>query len=492
MVAMTGGLTRRDFLKTAGAGTAGAALIGASASVAGRTGEYLPEGGSRMNVVLIIVDSLRRDHIGAYGNRWIQTPSLDTLADESLRFTRFYPESLPTIPARRAIHTGMRSFPFRNWHQPGEEDVKLWGWQPIPEHQTTLTETLREAGYSTMLVTDTLHQFRPFYNFHRGFTSFEFIRGQERDLYRPASLASDEDLDRVLLNGPNSGHINEVMTQYIANTKGRRGEEEYFAPRVFSRSMEFLEAAAEQQPFFLTVDAYDPHEPWDPPREYVSLYDTGYDGPEPNLPPYADTGWLSERELQRMKALYAGEITMVDRWLGRFVDRLHDLGLADSTLIFFLSDHGHAFGEHGYVGKSPHILHPEITDVPMMIRHPKGHAAGQSNDYLASTHDIAPTILGALNIESPHPQEGNDLSPLLIGGEAATRDHATAAYHDHVWARDDRHVLISRSDGSGAKLYDTNSDPDQKENIAAGNQSTVEHMFRGYILKDAGGPMPHH
>ena len=68
-----------------------------------------------MNVVLVIVDSLRKDHVGAYGNDWIQTPNLDALAKDGLLFTRAYPEALPSIPARRGIHTGFRSFPFRGW-----------------------------------------------------------------------------------------------------------------------------------------------------------------------------------------------------------------------------------------------------------------------------------------------------------------------------------------------------------------------------------------
>jgi hypothetical protein len=88
-----------------------------------------------MNVVLVIIDSLRKDHVGVYGNGWIKTPNMDALAEESLRFTRPYPEAIPSIPARRGIHTGMRSFPFRGWELSNvtEDDVALWGWEPIPE-----------------------------------------------------------------------------------------------------------------------------------------------------------------------------------------------------------------------------------------------------------------------------------------------------------------------------------------------------------------------
>src|SRR5918998_6875662 len=105
----------------------------------GRRGLQLSfERGSRMNVIVVILDSLRRDHVGVYGNEWIKTPNLDALAKESLRFDRSYPESLPTILARRAIHTGIRTFPFRDWRKWYDEDVNLWGWQPIPRGQVTL------------------------------------------------------------------------------------------------------------------------------------------------------------------------------------------------------------------------------------------------------------------------------------------------------------------------------------------------------------------
>ena len=129
-------LTRRDFLKAAGAGSAGAAMLGTAGcspmltNLTHVSDEYLPSGGSRMNVILVIIDSLRRDHLGVYGNDWIKTPNLDALAKESLLFTRALPDAMPTIPARRAIHTGMRTWPT------GPE--ARFGWSPIPSGRTSL------------------------------------------------------------------------------------------------------------------------------------------------------------------------------------------------------------------------------------------------------------------------------------------------------------------------------------------------------------------
>jgi arylsulfatase A-like enzyme len=446
----------------------------------------------KMNVVLVIIDSLRKDHVGAYGmERAVETPSLDALAGESLRFTQAYPESIPSIPARRGIHTGMRSWPFRGGEliNVNDDDVRLWGWEPIPEDQPTLAEILAERGYYNMFVTDTLHQFRPSYNFHRGFQVYDWIRGQERDLWKLRSKASSEKIAEVLIGGPSADHAKDIMLQYFANTMGREREEDWFAPKVFSKGMDYLRVP-EGQPFFLVVDAYDPHEPWDTPDEYISLYSDDYDGPEPMIPSSGLSDWMTELQIERMRARYSAEVTMMDRWLGHFLDKMEELGLFEDTLLVLLSDHGHAFGEHGYAGKVPAALYPELTDITFLIRHPGGKMAGKSSDYFASTHDVAPTILGFLGVEPPAPMQGQDLTVLLDGGSSEERPYFTAGYHDHAWARDEDHAMFARNDGSEAKLFDIANDPNMDNDIAGSNPDVVKKLWNDYVLKDAGGPLP--
>ena len=313
-------------MKVAGAGSAGVALFGGASALGSMSGSYLPKGGSKMNVVLVNLDSLRRDHVGAYGNPWIKTPNLDALARESLRFTRPYPESVPTINARRSIYTGVRTWPFRDWVPQRGETFYPAGWQRMPEDQTSLAETLLENGYETALITDTYHQFKPSMNFQRGFNVFDFLRGQERDHFRPAKTTPEEEVDRYTVPG-NDASMREKVRQYRANVAGRRSEEDWFGPRVFLRGMEYLEAAAKVGgPFFLVVDSFDPHEPWDPPEEYANMYDEPTGTGEPIAPNYGPSDYLEEEELARMRSLYAGEVTLTDRWFGRFVDRMADLG----------------------------------------------------------------------------------------------------------------------------------------------------------------------
>jgi arylsulfatase A-like enzyme len=468
-------LTRRDFFKVAGA--AGTLLLGG----AGCTSSEIPQ----MNVLLVIIDTLRKDHVGAYGNDWIKTPNLDALAKESLRFTRAYPESLPTLCARRAIHTGMRTWPFKD--RPEQQArAPVYGWLPIPWDQATLAETLAGAGYQTALVTDTYHQFHPPMDFSRGFKVHHWIRGQEKDRYKPLLPLSDKEIQkRYLLHG-------EALKarQYLANVQGRKTEEDWFAPQVFLWGMEFLEGVSRREPFFLVVDCYDPHEPWDPPEKYVSLYDEGYKGPEPFTSLYGRDDYLTERQLQRMKALYSGEVTMMDTWLGRFLDKMAEMNLFENTLLVLLSDHGHALGEHGYTGKPHYALWPELTDIVFMIRHPEGKGAGKTSDYYVSTHDVAPTILGFLGVEPRSSMEGEDFSALLDGKEQGPRPHFTLGYSEFVWARDEGYAMFGRNDGEKTRLYNLREDPNMDEDVAAKHPDVIKRMFDDYILEDAGGPLP--
>jgi arylsulfatase A-like enzyme len=263
---------------------------------------------------------------------------------------------------------------------------------------------------------------------------------------------------------------------------------------VFTSAGDYLEHIREAQPFFLLVDSFDPHEPWDPPRKYVDLYgDPDYSGREPTVPNYSDASWITEEELERMRALYAGEITMTDAWLGRFLERMEELALMENTLLILLSDHGVCLGEHNDTGKPYWALYPELTDTVFMMRHPQGKSAGKRSDYFASTHDVAPTILSMLGMEKPQQMEGTDLSPIFEGEEPnQKREHFTLGYNNYVWARDDKYVMFSTNTGAEAKLYDVSQDPGMRKDLARERPETVKGMFEDYVIGDAGGPLPNY
>ena len=127
------------------------------------------------------------------------------------------------------------------------------------------------------------------------------------------------------------------------------------------------------------MDTFDPHEPWDPPRYYVDRYDPGYQGEEVIYPRYDFwREFLSEKELQHCRALYAGETTLADRWIGFLLDRIASLDLLKNTAIILIGDHGFYLGEHGYIGKllirgklCQHLpLYPEVARIPMLVYFP--------------------------------------------------------------------------------------------------------------------------
>jgi arylsulfatase A-like enzyme len=443
-----------------------------------------------MNVVVVNLDSLRRDHVGVYGNDWIRTPNLDALADETMRFIRPYPESIPTINARRSLFTGIRTWPFRNWIPQKGETFFPAGWQRMPEDQTSFAETLVENEFDTALITDTYHIFKPSMNFQRGFNVFDYIRGQERDRYKSMMLASDEEVDRYTVPGNNQS-MRDKVRQYRANVSHREGEADWFAPQVFTRAMDYLELAKDTtEPFLLFVDSFDPHEPWDPPEEYANMYGEPTGSGEPIAPNYGPSDYLEEAEVKRMRELYAGSVTLTDKWFGNFMNKMDALGYMDNTLLFVFSDHGVSLAEHGYTGKVAEAIWPELKDIVFYVRHPESEGVGQTSDFRASFHDIPATVLATMGIDHG-PMDGQDLTPVLEGGEPEEdRPYITLGYDNYSWAEDDDFALSIRNDGEDARLYDIQSDPNMDDDISSENEDVVRRMYDEYILADAGGEPP--
>ena len=241
-------ISRRTLLKSAAVGALGFATACGSeeGSPDGRpsgteNGASMPQataisssnGAVARNAIIVVLDTLRADHVGAYGNDWIKTPTLDALAEESMVFTHAFPESLPTIPMRRSLHTGLRSWPFRDWTPEKGVGIPLQGWQRIPEEQVTLSETLFPQGYHTAFITDTYHYFKPSQNFHRGFEQYSWVRGQESDAWRSTLNTDAREIEALVepgLTKAEAYYQQWLLTQHVANQGNRESEEENQAP----------------------------------------------------------------------------------------------------------------------------------------------------------------------------------------------------------------------------------------------------------------------
>ena len=495
-------LSRRRLLQAAGVAGAGAALPLAAGCAIGDDSDGEPE-----NVVVIVIDSLRPDFLGAYGAPRARTPNFDSLIARGLRFNRAFPEAMVTVPARRSIFTGQRIFPYRNFKPIADLGISP-GWEPIANLDQTLMKALSDAGYRTIQVTDNPHtgftqSFKPFRLAWDRFISIEGRTGTRND----PSTVSDAMVRRWLPKElqDNERYI-EGMKKNLANTGYGKNDRESDAARVFGEAGNQLAAAARSgDKFALVVDCFDPHEPWTPPKEYIDLYgDPEYEGPEIGTLDYGPSNYLSKDELRRAHADYAAAVTMTDRWLGTFLDRFDELGLSDNTAIGLISDHGVLLGERGWVGKIPGELHPEMARVPLAIVHPSGKRAGESSEYFASTHDVAPTVLSMLGIEEPSWMEGHDLSLLLDGdtpsGGTGNEQPPARPFHyggmyNRYFIRTDQWVLLGDNLGGNRQLFDLTLDPGEFHDVAESsraNRRLAEELYQQVIEATGGEPLPYY
>jgi arylsulfatase A-like enzyme len=293
------------------------------------------------------------------------------------------------------------------------------------------------------------------------------------------------------------------MREYLAwNRANRRREEDYSAARVAGDAIDLLRQLEGRQPFFLGVDMFDPMEPFDPP------------GSEPILPIPIEPGHASVDELglddsavDRVRELYAAELTFVDEWIGRLLDELDRLGLASSTLVYYLSDHGVALGERGVMGRPPHP-HDEVYRIPYMIRDPDGRRAGDRTEWHASTHDVAPTILSWMGLTIPGKMEGEDLTAFfddfqgedddddrdIVDGPKGRR-HFTSAIGTTLLAGGEDYVLIATGsgtpDGADKRVFevDEDRDDDEDEDESVERPELVDRLWE-VVVTAAGGTLP--
>ncbi|MFX1571590.1 MAG: sulfatase [Promethearchaeota archaeon] len=455
-----------------------------------------------MRIFLVIFDSLRKDHTGKiYGNDWIHTPNFDKFAKDSIVFERAYPESLATIPVRRAIHTGLRTFPF-NHNKPKlrtDDVVKLPGWDPIPPEQIHLSEYLKTDGYFSSFITSTYHQFKPNMNFHLGFDQWNWIRGHEIDKYRvryreDKTKFRDVIDDYIIKNESiNRNHQKQILNVYLSNIQDRRNEEDYFPPQTFKKAIEFVKDTKKIKNVLCVIDEFDPHEPWDPPANYLEMYsDKDYSGKKIITPSYSENiDYLSNDELKYMRACYAGEVSLCDNWFGYFIEELKNLEFYDNSLIIFISDHGHSIGEHNATGKLPMFMYPELVDIPLMIK-PPGCIKGPKRikKSYVYCHDILPTIFGFLSKPISEHFQGIDLSVFQDEDDHLinNRDYITCGYSICTLYKDDNYALITTNDKKYQKLFNLEKDPEWNNNIAKENPELDEELFKK-IEKDANGDL---
>ena len=430
-----------------------------------------------MNFILIISDSLRADYLGCYGNSWIDTPAIDALAGEGVLFRNAYAASFPTGPMRKDTHTGRFTFTYSSWQQ--DRDCG----------ESILAEVLRAQGYHTALMGDTfcLEAYR------RGFDDFHLIPGQSfkavpSDPVRPLPASIEK------LRAPM-----ERLQRIMAGLERIRCEEDTFVAQTMRHAARWLESRYRTtEPFFLCIDTFDPHEPWYPPRYYIDRYDPDYRGEELLEPAYSTSEYATDEEIQHMRYLYAGEVSLVDRWIGHFLESVKRLGFEESTTVILTSDHGFYHGEHGFIGKvqldreggiiKRWPLYGTISHIPLLIKLPKGPRS-EERRFFCQPPDIMPSILDLAGISFPPDIQGSSLKPGMSDKSAPARD---AALSSTTYIQDSEvrspsafrtadTLYIYGGDECPSRLYDLGEDPDEALDIIESQPQRGREMHDRYL-----------
>lgn len=371
------------------------------------------------NVVVYLVDTLRRDHLGLYGYERETSPRLDDFASDAIVYERAYSTTGWTRPAAASVLTGL---------VPGRHGAVTLD-DRLSADIELLSESLLAKGYATAAFVTNVNV-TDVWGFDQGFEHFDDVRAR---------------------TGKNDAEI------------------------VIDACEAHLEADS-KRPFFLYVHTQDPHGNYNPPGEYADLFRAPGDS-GPALKPAAISSSVAPEALRRTIAAYDGEIAYSDAQFGRFLDFLKAKGLYDNTFIFYVSDHGEEFVDHAGGGHG-HTLYEELVRIPMLVKFPGARYAGARIAQPVSLVDVVPTVLDYLG----QPIEGRDGSPLpttpgegdraLVLSLDVLRFDETPQIADAIVEGD--HKLIERTHPTPiVELYDLSADPGEQANIAQAEPDRV-------------------
>jgi len=378
------------------------------------------------NAILIMIDTLRADYTTCYGGQNIKTPVMDRLAAEGARFERFSAVEDWTKPSCATMLTGL----YPNTHRTQTENAVL------PKNVAMISEELRSRG----LLTGGF--------IANGYVSEKFGFNRGWDYYE----------------------------NYIREKKPT--EAEY----VYTKALDWIGKVRDKR-FFAYIHTIDPHVPYSPPDDFLALYDSKpYDGP---IKPRMSHVQLEEikkgnlkvddRDKQRIVALYKGEISYHDKYMGMFMQKMADMGLLDETLLIVTADHGEEFWEHGSVGHG-HSVFQELIHVPFIVFWkgvvPAGRTVGDNHDHGV----VVPTIFDGLGLDAPNYLEGTSILPKAAGLDEAF-PHAGFSTHQGermaVWSG---RMKLQMNGPLNTYIYDVEQDTASRSNIASNHPVTLRYM----------------
>lgn len=463
------------------------------------------------NVLLITSDQQHWQTLGVL-NPEIRTPNLDRLAQRGTLFTRAYTCNPTCTPTRASIITGK---------YPSQHGAYSLGTK-LPEGEHTVGEDFQKQGYRTALVgkahfqqlldhplyrsleSNPLQQNLDFWRaFHGPFYGFEHVElarnhadefhvGQHYALWMEEKGFRDW---RACFQSPGGTAARQAYTWNIP-------EEYHYDAWIAERTNALMTRyQAEGRPFFLWASFLDPHPPYLAPAPWDRLYDparltipVGRPGEHRRNPRHfqltqeADPDYGAYREpeghglqgchshriagaeLARQVAVYYGMVSLMDKYIGRILDRLDELGLAEDTLVVFTTDHGHFYGHHGLIAKGP-FHYEDMVRVPFLVSCPGSVPAGARSPALQSLVDLAPSFLGFCGIPVPRSMAGCDQTPVWRGEAPARRDHVLVENRHnpyrlfHQTRIDERYKITVYCHSDEGELFDLQEDPGEFHNL---------------------------
>jgi len=400
------------------------------------------------NLVLITLDTTRRDHLSAYGYERLTSPNLARFAEQGVRFDLAYSASATTSPSHATLFTSLH---------PLSHGVVKNGLVLGPA-QVTLAERLHERGYSTgAVVSSAVLAAR--LGWSQGFDSWQDSFDPSRASVRRSGGTSDEGFDAR-------------------------------ADETTERAIEWLDhQRAPGRPFFLFVHYFDPHSPYDPPAEFAE-----------RLPP------IGTDRLSQQIALYDAEIAYTDEQLARLLAALDRLGLEDDTLVAITADHGEGLMQHGHAEHGVHIYEEQVR-VPLLLRWPGRLPAGRVIEAPVPSIDVAPTLLELLGA-APGPDaglQGQSLVPLLDGRGEVNGERPIFLFRRHYEPGQERGIavngvkhgirlgdwkyIVGPEEGT-RELFNLARDPRERENLIEAEPERASELAARLDRRLAGSARP--
>ncbi len=412
-----------------------AAKLGAQPQIAAQPSAAKKATGG--NVLYIVVDTLRADHLPAYGYSAIETPALAAFAKDAIRFEHAYANASWTRPSFASLMTGR----YASSHGVMSKSSSL------PEEADTIAELFSRAGYSTGGVV-TNYNIAPFFNFQQGFDDYRYLA--PNFLFGASDTAAKLSLLQIMKR---------VDEKARAATGSSRPGSAYQDAEVVNRELLGWLDQPKQGPWFAFVGFMDPHDPYyEHPYDGVGYSRAAHVKPEPS-------------EAERLRKLYDGEIVFWDQHFGELIGELKERGLYDALTIVVTADHGEEFMEHGGFWHGT-TLYDEQLHVPLYVKLPQSEQAGTKLSHWVESVDVMPTLLARAKLAIPSAVQGSDLFRGKPQTFAEESHEGNVLRTTRVQAGGQAWKVISANAGNprGLKereLYRVDADPGEHNDLSA-------------------------